>query len=40
MVQYSERELEVVGEHISTTSFGSFVFKTPKYNTPITPRKT
>ncbi|MBR4702816.1 MAG: methyltransferase [Oscillospiraceae bacterium] len=39
MVQYSERELEVVGEHISTTSFGSFVFKTPKYNTPITPKE-
>ncbi len=39
MVPYSERELEVVGDHISTTSFGGFFFKSPKYNTPITPKE-
>ena len=38
MVPYSERELEVVGDHISTTSFGGFFFKSPKYNTPIAPK--
>ena len=40
MVPYSDDELKVIGEHINTTSFGGkFTFKTPKYNTPITPRE-
>ena len=40
MVPYSEDELKVIGEHISTTSFGGrFSFKIPKYNTPITPKE-
>ena len=40
MVPYSDEELKVIGEHINTTSFGGrFAFKTPKYNTPITPKE-
>lgn len=36
---YSDAEMNVVGEHISTTSFGSFRFKSPMYDTPITPKE-
>jgi len=39
MVPYSDEELKVVGEHISTTSFGMYRFPAPKYNTPITPKE-
>lgn len=40
VIPYSDDELKVIGEHVSTTSFGGmFRFKTPKYNTPITPKE-
>ena len=38
---FSEAELEVIGEHISTTSFTGRFFgrAVPKYNTPVTPKE-
>ena len=38
---FSEAELEVIGEHINTTSYGGKFFgrPVPKYNTPITPKE-
>jgi hypothetical protein len=38
-VPYSDDELKVIGEHITTTSSTLFNAKSPMYNTPITPKE-